>query len=330
MTATYNARAFIDRLHGSLSEQTLHDFEWVVVDDFSTDDTVDYLKTLPSPGTGGMRLYRLPGNSGGGLAVATGVAKATGEAVVIIDHDDELFPDALRSVAENWHLIRKDASLAGLFFRIVDPASDSMIGAPLAPGTRFSLSWMSNCRADIHDGSFALKAEDAKRHFAPEVMENVCLFGAPLTEMSQDKTFLVADAGPLRFYHRDNPSSQTNSVKVSRKVVYSYARLLDLADRWYLRQPMRWLRHTLALIRFSMFVHRNPFHHLRHMKRSLPKLLSLLLTPAGVASSLLGRKPRLVDFPVLPIPSLRSLPDLRSSPATVTAGVDTRDEAHLP
>ena len=55
VTATYNSRPFIDRLHASLAAQTRRDFEWLCVDDHSRDDTVAHLKSLPAPGEGGMQ-----------------------------------------------------------------------------------------------------------------------------------------------------------------------------------------------------------------------------------------------------------------------------------
>src|SRR5581483_7684006 len=42
-TATYNRREVISRVYESLSAQTIPDFEWLVVDDGSTDATTDQI-----------------------------------------------------------------------------------------------------------------------------------------------------------------------------------------------------------------------------------------------------------------------------------------------
>ncbi|MHC5865476.1 glycosyltransferase family 2 protein, partial [Streptococcus pyogenes] len=39
ITATYNREKLLSRLYKSLCEQTCKDFEWIVIDDGSVDDT---------------------------------------------------------------------------------------------------------------------------------------------------------------------------------------------------------------------------------------------------------------------------------------------------
>ncbi len=43
ITGAYNCSAYIGEAYGSLRHQTMLDWEWVVVDDASTDDTLDLL-----------------------------------------------------------------------------------------------------------------------------------------------------------------------------------------------------------------------------------------------------------------------------------------------
>ena len=45
-TPTYNRAHLLQRVYESLRKQTFHDFEWVIVDDGSTDNTEDIVKTL--------------------------------------------------------------------------------------------------------------------------------------------------------------------------------------------------------------------------------------------------------------------------------------------
>ena len=44
-TPTYNRRRLLPRLYESLCKQEYADFEWVVVDDGSTDETEDLIRT---------------------------------------------------------------------------------------------------------------------------------------------------------------------------------------------------------------------------------------------------------------------------------------------
>ena len=47
-TPTYNRRELLPRVYDSLKMQTCKDFEWVIVDDGSTDDTYQLVRSWPS------------------------------------------------------------------------------------------------------------------------------------------------------------------------------------------------------------------------------------------------------------------------------------------
>ena len=49
LMAAYNARPFLPAAIDSVLQQTLCDFELIVVDDGSTDDTLDYLGEIDDP-----------------------------------------------------------------------------------------------------------------------------------------------------------------------------------------------------------------------------------------------------------------------------------------
>ena len=84
VTTCFNSLKFINRLQNSLCNQSYKNFEWVVVDDCSTDGTISVLMEMSSPGNLGMKVFRLPHNTGGGLAAGLAVKKAIGDACIFI------------------------------------------------------------------------------------------------------------------------------------------------------------------------------------------------------------------------------------------------------
>lgn len=99
--AAYSPGAGIDRVVASLDAQTLPQtrFETIIVDDGSPDDTYVRLQGLAA-GRPNMQVHRIE-NSGWPSRprnVATQLAR--GEWVLFMDHDDSLYPDALRRAAE--------------------------------------------------------------------------------------------------------------------------------------------------------------------------------------------------------------------------------------
>lgn len=280
VTACYNSVKFIDRLHMSLMAQSNQNFEWILVDDGSKDNTVQYIKSLSPPGKG-MSLFKLNGNSGGGVAVGIGMERSSGDVLIIVDHDDELTSDALDNVVKDWVLVSGRNDVCGLFLRRQNPLSGRAIGGEITRGSEFSTSWQTNFKSDITDGVFALKREIALMFFNAAALESVCLFGVPLSMMTKKYPVVAGGSAPILIYHRDNPKSQTNTVRISRKTVYTYARYIDIADIYYLRSPLRWIRHVVALVKFSIAVYGTPTYHIRYINSGFVKCLALLLVPAG-------------------------------------------------
>lgn len=89
----YNGARFIDGLLATLAAQTFRDFEIIIVDDGSNEETQAKLATL-DPSITVIRQH----NQGPGAARNTGFRRARGEFVLPLDCDDELDPTFLAEV----------------------------------------------------------------------------------------------------------------------------------------------------------------------------------------------------------------------------------------
>ena len=98
--ATYMPGAAFDRVIASLDAQTLpqEEFETIVVDDGSPDDTPDRLAVLAATRPN-MRVERIENSGWPSRPRNIGVGLARGDSVLFMDHDDSLYPDALRRMA---------------------------------------------------------------------------------------------------------------------------------------------------------------------------------------------------------------------------------------
>lgn len=92
LMTTYNGRQTIAETIRSVLGQTRTDFEFLIVDDGSTDDTVDVVARFDDPR---IRLIRSAANGGVVAARNVGVAEARGTYVATIDHDDIMLPERL-------------------------------------------------------------------------------------------------------------------------------------------------------------------------------------------------------------------------------------------
>lgn len=104
VTPTYQRAATLPRLYDSLLRQSFRDFEWVVVDDGSSDDTGSLVRrwAVEAP----FRIdYVRQANQGKHVAVNRGVERSTGEFCALMDSDDWYAPEALERMVASWETI---------------------------------------------------------------------------------------------------------------------------------------------------------------------------------------------------------------------------------
>ena len=121
-TPIYNRAHLLSRVYESLCKQTFKDFEWVIVDDGSTDESFSVVQRWTndsSPkGKAGRGFFPIryiyQENGGKHRAINCGVKEARGELFFIVDSDDMLPPDALEIVVKVYEDIRDNQSFAGV------------------------------------------------------------------------------------------------------------------------------------------------------------------------------------------------------------------------
>jgi len=92
---TYNRAPHLDRSITSVLQQTIQDWELIIVDDGSVDDSFDIISKYI--GQYSNIKYVKHANAGQGLARNTGIALATGEYVTFLDSDDAYKPEHLQT-----------------------------------------------------------------------------------------------------------------------------------------------------------------------------------------------------------------------------------------
>lgn len=115
LTPTFNRAHLLPRLYESLCKQTYKDFEWVIVDDGSVDDTKSLSLSLPyREGTFFPVRYFYQENGGKHRAINRGLKEAQGELFFIADSDDMLPFNSLEEVIKQYKAIIGDSSFAGI------------------------------------------------------------------------------------------------------------------------------------------------------------------------------------------------------------------------
>jgi len=112
-TATYNRSKLLPILYRSLVIQTNTDFEWLVIDDGSTDNTVQVIEELKQEAPFDIIYYKQE-NQGKHIAINTGVSLSKGTFFFIVDSDDRLPENALEIITRRVRQIQNDPHIAGV------------------------------------------------------------------------------------------------------------------------------------------------------------------------------------------------------------------------
>lgn len=98
VTTAYNIEAYVEKCLSSLVAQTHEDLEIIVVNDCSTDKTMDIVGKFTDER---IKVVNHSQNMGAGWARRTGIAAATGEYVITVDGDDWLSEDFIEKLVKN-------------------------------------------------------------------------------------------------------------------------------------------------------------------------------------------------------------------------------------
>lgn len=112
-TPTYNRAYRLGALYESLCKQTLKDFEWLIVDDGSSDNTKDLVSGWVAENKIKIR-YIFQSNGGKHRAINRGVNLAQGILFFIVDSDDILPQDSIRRINNHYLMIKDHNEFGGL------------------------------------------------------------------------------------------------------------------------------------------------------------------------------------------------------------------------
>lgn len=117
VTTVFNGEPYFDRAVPSILGQTYHEFEWIIVDDGSTDGTKEFLLKLQ------IKDHRIkvfsPGRLGRAKALNFAIEQATGAFIVQQDFDDISYPQRIE-VQVNFLKQNPEIAAVGSFYIVND------------------------------------------------------------------------------------------------------------------------------------------------------------------------------------------------------------------
>ena len=126
-TPTYNRAYILHKLYDSLCRQKNQNFEWLILDDGSEDNTEQLVNSWITSGLIDIQYYKTQ-NGGKSRAINKGVSMAKGELFFIVDSDDYLVDCAIDRVLYYWNTIKEKSKYAGVCGRRIYPNGEKIGG----------------------------------------------------------------------------------------------------------------------------------------------------------------------------------------------------------
>lgn len=96
-TPTYNRAHLLPKLFASLQSQAVKNFEWIIVDDGSTDNTAEIVEQIRYKAGFPVR-YIFQNNKGKHVATNTAVQETSDRFFLTVDSDDEMMENAIQTI----------------------------------------------------------------------------------------------------------------------------------------------------------------------------------------------------------------------------------------
>lgn len=281
-TPCYNSAPFIERIKMSVEKQTFRDFEWIVVNDNSSDNTLElleeYIKTVDFP----VKLINNKTNMMLAVNYNLAVEQTEGEYFVTLDHDDEYSPRYLEIMDE---LIKQydNPKVAGVVARAqtqygkVTPAP--AYTSPLMNWFEYGKDKKGNYTGEVPR---AFKTDILKKYIPIDAkLVHNPLFEAMMSD--EGYTFITTNEIIRKYYVYETAQLSITNNRSNRLAYYKYSELQKEINRYTLKY------HTSFLVKLKlcMAYNRAAFHYglrfaetLRNVNRW--RLTILLLYPVSL------------------------------------------------
>ncbi len=284
ITPTWNRANTLHRAFNSLESQSYKNFEWIVCDDASSDNTVEILKKWKKKAKFKIRIFSFSKRVGKPFMDNFCINIARGEFIVPVDSDDRYKENSFKKLVNEWQSIpEKDKKkIFGIICRCMDSN-----GKPLEKKLH-----LKNNRISLFDLHFKKKKSIEKwifykssilKKFKYPVVDYYVPEGVLLNNISLKYDLWVLDKA-LRVFYKDTKNSVSHSSKIQNMNGQHYAILhtINISKKINLSNEMTSFWSYINLIRYSLHCKKKLFSNFLLVNGSEQKIKVLLSIPFGL------------------------------------------------
>lgn len=252
LTPTWNRTTFLKRVYCGLAAQIFRDFEWIVADDGSTDETEATVRELAAEAAFPVTYIRADRHVGKIRMDNVSVQQASGQLILWCDSDDWLLPNALQRLWDAWNSIPENRRDEYVGLTALAATKVGAIANPFPEVPYKDVSW--NDLAEIHrvtsDMLFCARADALKQHPFPEV-DFVIPESVVWTAIGHRPTRLISKVLKMVEYRTANAISFSGTMSYNRGRAYALAATVRNLHSYRRAWKVRAWR-LLTFIRYSL------------------------------------------------------------------------------
>ena len=284
-TPTFNRAHTLPRVHESLQRQTTRDFEWLIVDDGSTDETASLVESWMARGGLDIRYLSQP-NGGKHVAHNRAVDAARGELFTVLDSDDAVVPHAIERLLAIWDTIpaaeRDRFSGVGVLCATPDGA---VVGTPYPRSPMDTdLRELVYRYGNAGEKWGCHRTEILRRHRFDESVRGLLPESFVWFEVARRYRIRCVNE-PLRIYYTDEAETLSRAPSPVRHASgkrIAYRQFIDHDLDYFWRAPVRLAVYAAYYARFSWHVGDSVRDQRRALHTRGARWLHALMLPAGL------------------------------------------------
>lgn len=272
LTPTYNRADTLGRVYESLKAQDFGDFEWLIIDDGSSDNTAELVAGWAAEEIIPIR-YAWQPNQHKKTAFNAGVVLAQGELIVALDSDDTLLPDALSNMWTAWQSIPVQQRSGYIAVTGLCQRPDGQI-----VGDRFVSDEIDMTSIDMYfkhrprgEKFGCLNTEILRRFPFPESYEGFVPESIVWREIARAGyiTRFVNEVYRVYYDSGDSLSRQgtSNAAQHALGLLMLAHDTIERSNAWFMQRPSEFFKSAIRYTRFRL--------HLKQQGRPLPSELAL-------------------------------------------------------
>ena len=261
-TPVYNGASTIDRVYKSLLLQTQTDFEWLIIDDGSTDHTAEVISSMIDEGRISIRLHRQK-NMHKFFTLQEGIARAEGVFFLIADADDEFAPDTLERLSTTFKAMPSDIqdTLVGVNC-LCKNGKGEIIGDQYPENPMISDHCEMHHRYRVKGEKWGMQRTEIlqKFRFSEEYFNNGYIPENLLWSSIANAGYKIVFINePLRIYHNEGDINSISATAVVNRQINSFGCMQDMKGelnaqlKYFAYDPFYFLKATILYMEASGF-----------------------------------------------------------------------------